>query len=299
VLRALEASAHRAGVRTLNESRVTAIRPSGGTLRVDASGTTHEAWAVVLATGGRSYPQTGSSGDGHDLAAALGHRIVPPRPGEVPLVAGPRWLHDLSGLGLEDVGARFVQGRRSVEARGSLLFTHFGVSGPVVLDGSRLVARWFDDGPVVLRVDLVPSRTAADLDADLATAASAEGGRTLKSLLRAFVPERLAAGLVVALLPGGDGPVARLPAAKRRAAAALLKGLELRVTGTRGFDEAVVTVGGVDTSEVHPATMESRIVPGLHFAGEVLDVDGPRGGYNLQIAFSTGHAAGTHAARKG
>lgn len=298
VLRALEAAAHRAGVRTLCESRVTGVRPCGGTLRVEVSGTAHEARAVVLATGGRSYPRTGSSGDGCDLAAALGHRIVPPRPGEVPLLCGPRWIHDLSGLGLEDVAARFVQGKRSVEARGALLFTHFGVSGPAVLDGSRLVARWFDDGPVLLRVDLVPSRTAADLDADLAAAASAEGGRTLKSLLRAFVPDRLAAGLAIALLPKGDGPVARLPAAKRRAAAALLKGLELRVTGTRGFDEAVVTVGGVDTSEVHPATMESRIVPGLHFAGEVLDVDGPRGGYNLQIAFSTGHAAGTHAARK-
>ena len=296
VLRALEAAVQRWPVEVRYESRVTTIRPVRGGLQVVAGNAVLEAGRVVLATGGRSVPATGSSGDGYDLAAALGHRIVPPRPGEVPLVAHPAWLRELSGVGIEDVVGRFRQGKRAVEVRGSLLFTHFGLSGPVALEGSRGIVRWLDDGPVDLAVDLVPGRSLADVDGDLAAAASREGTRHLKSLLRAFVPERLAQRLAILALPDGDGPVARLPAARRKAAAALLKGLPLKVTGTRGYDEAVVTLGGVDTSQVHPGTMESRLVPGLLFAGEVLDVDGPRGGYNLQIAWSTGYAAGTQVA---
>jgi len=296
VVHALEAAMVRWHVEVRYESRVSAIRPVRGGLKVHAGTFESEARAVVIATGGRSYPETGSSGDGFDLAASLGHRIVPPRPGEVPLVAGPAWLHDLAGVGLDDVVARFRQGKQAVQARGSLLFTHFGVSGPVALDGSRLVARWLDGGPVELSVDLAPDRSLDEVDGDLATAASSGGSRHLKSLLRAWVPERLAQRLADRALPEGDGPVARLPAARRKSVAAMLKGLPLTITGTRGFAEAVVTLGGVDTSEVHPATMESRLVPGLHLAGEVLDVDGPRGGYNLQIAWSTGLAAGTHVA---
>lgn len=296
VLRALEAAARRHGVQVVLDARVSAIRPAAGGLQVCVGATVHEARAVILATGGRSYPETGSSGDGYDLASALSHHVVPPRPGEVPLIATPAWVRDLAGVAFDEVRARFVQGQRSVDVAGALLLTHFGVSGPVALDGSRLVCRWLDQGPVDLRIDFVPGRSEADLDRDLARAAESEGSRHLKTLLKAYVPERFAARLAARVLPEGDGPVARLPAARRREAASILKGLALQVTGTRGFREAVVTLGGVDVSEVNPGTMESRIVPGLHFAGEVLDVDGPRGGYNLQIAWSTGFAAGTHAA---
>ena len=159
VLAALERAAHRAGAGMAFESRVSAIAPVPGGFRVETGRACHDARTVVLASGGRSFPGTGSSGDGYDLAASLGHRMVAPRPGEVPLVCGPRWLHDLSGLGLPDVGARFAQGRRAVRLRGGILFTHFGVSGPVVLDGSRLVAHWFDDGPVTLALDLADRKS--------------------------------------------------------------------------------------------------------------------------------------------
>jgi predicted Rossmann fold flavoprotein len=298
VLRVLESGLARTRVQVAYEVRVTRISRVGASFQVQAGTTSHEARSVILATGGLSYPDTGSSGDGYGIAAALSHRVVGQVPGEVPLVAGPAWIRELSGLGLEDVVARFVQGKRSVEVRGALLFTHFGVSGPAVLDGSRLVARWFGGGPVALMLDLVPDISLEELDRDLELSAASGERRSVRTMLRHHLPERLANGIVANVLSGGDARVAGLPARSRRELAMSLKGLALTVTGTRGFAEAVVTIGGVDTSQVHPVTLESRLVPGLHFAGELLDVDGPRGGYNLQIAWSTGFAAGTHAAGK-
>lgn len=247
--------------------------------------------AVVLATGGMSYPETGSSGDGHALARTLGHRVTPARPAEVGLTVESAAIRRLAGVVLDD--AVVTAGRDSV--RGAVLFTHFGLSGPAVLDLSRMVARRGGSARFDLEIDLFPLRATDALDADLAAALGAHGSRAPARVVGATVPERLAR-LAVEAAGIGDGQAARVSAAGRRRLANTLKALPIRITGNRGFAEAVVTVGGVDLRDVDPRTMASRIVPGVHFAGELMDLDGPRGGFNLQIAWSTGWAAGRAAA---
>ena len=294
VLGALAGLARDGGVRIEVDARVVAIRPGEGGFRVSTARGEFEARSVVLATGGRSYPATGSSGDGYALAQVLGHRVVTTRPSEVPLVAGPGWVRALAGLSLPDAGVRVTQGRKVAKLRGAVLFTHFGVSGPAVLDASRSVTHWLDQGPVNLELDLAPDDALSDVEAWLERAAAA-GQKAVRTLLRERMPERLSEA--VAERAGASvGAASSLPAAVRREVARCVKAVSLSVTGTRGFEEAVVTAGGIDTRDVDPRTLESRRVPGLHFAGEVLDLDGPRGGYNLQIAWSTGRAAGSHAA---
>jgi len=252
---------------------------------------------VVLATGGMSYPETGSSGDGHALARALGHRVVPARPAEVGLTVESAAVRALAGVSVDDAVVTARQGGHADVARGALLFTHYGLSGPAILDVSRLVAH--RQGPLRfdLAVDLLPDRSPEALDAVLASAFAAHGARTPARIVGEWLPERLAE-LAVASARLADGPAARVPAAARRRLAATLKSFPIAVTGTRGFAEAVVTVGGVDLRDVDPKTMQSRRVPGIHFAGELLDLDGPRGGFNLQIAWSTGWVAGLAAAAR-
>jgi predicted Rossmann fold flavoprotein len=274
---------------------VTGIRRTPGGWEVVADRVSFPCRAIVLSTGGRSYPATGSSGDGYDLAASQGHRIVPARPAEVPLVAGPDWVLELAGLSLPRVGLRFEQGERSFACDGEMLFTHSGISGPAVLDASRVVAAWLDDGPVALRMDLFPDLTDDALDQALAAALAEHGRRTLPGALKSLLPVRLAERI----LPGSDRPAGAIGAAHRRAIARALRAVDLLVTGTRGFGEAVVTSGGVDLGGVEPVTMESRLAPRLFLAGEVLDLDGPRGGFNLQIAWTTGRVAGMAAAVAG
>ncbi len=250
---------------------------------------------VVLATGGMSYPETGSSGEGHAVARLLGHRLIPARPGEVGLTVESAGVRALAGIAVEDAIVTARSGNQVDVARGAVLFTHFGLSGPAVLDVSRLVAR--RRGPLRFNVliDLLPNRTVEAVDADLASAFAESGGRSPARIVVAWLPERLA-DLAVLLANLPQGTAARVPAAARRRLAGTLKALPVEVTGTRGFAEAVVTVGGVDLRDVDPKTMQSRIVPGVYFAGELLDLDGPRGGFNLQIAWSTGWAAGLAAA---
>lgn len=250
---------------------------------------------VVIATGGLSVPETGSSGDGHALARALGHRVVPARPGEVGLTVEASEMRTLAGLSVEDVAVTVRQSGRSARIRGAVLFTHFGLSGPAILDVSRLVAQWQGAARCDLSLDLLPEQSLDALDAALAATFAAHGARSPVRVVSGLVPERLAER-VVRTADLTEDSVARVSATGRRRLATVLKALPVQVTGNRGFAEAVVTVGGVDLRDIDPKTMESRIVPGVSFAGEVLDLDGPRGGFNLQIAWSTGWAAGVAAA---
>jgi len=299
VLAALKAFVDEAGVRFICGAVVEALTVGPSGFNVDTSQGRFEAKTVVIATGGSSYPVTGSTGDGFRLAKSLGHRIVAPRPAEVPLVVADPWISELAGVSLADVGVCCIQGDRHVDFRGAVLFTHNGLSGPAVLDASRVIARWHDNGSVALGLDLLPGLSEADVDAGLAQEIAGHGKRSIPAIIRAFLPERVARRVAIQANSLDEIPSARLPAVARRALAARIKNFVLTVIGTRGFKEAVVTSGGVVTSEVDPTTLESLIVPGLHFAGEVLDVDGPRGGYNLQIAWATGWAAGGHAAGGG
>jgi len=253
--------------------------------------------AVVLASGGASYPGTGSSGDGYELAGRVGHTIVPPRAALVPLITCPAPDRALDGLGLKNVRVwLLVDGQPVAEGFGEMGFTTFGVNGPVVLSLSGQAVDALAAGHEVrLRVDLKPAlsetKLRARLDRDLASRAA----EPMRSILRGLLPKPLVEACLASMGIRGSLPGSRLAAGQREALVGWLKGMELAISGHRGMNEAIVTAGGVALEEVCPETMESRRVPGFYFAGEVLDVHADTGGYNLQAAFSTGVLAGRNA----
>ena len=252
-----------------------------------------EATRVVVAVGGQSYPGAGTAGDGYGVARRFGHSIVEPRPALVPIRVDPAWVPELKGLTMPDVVAsiRLNGGPPLLERREALLFAHFGLTGPAILDVSRAVAR--HDGPdkLDLALDLVPNTRADELDKYF-QAAGRSGRRSVAALMPEAVPKRLAEAVLVASGVPAHRVGPDLSRDERRQLVAGLKGLRLPVTGTLGFAKAEVTSGGVALDEVDPKTLESRRQPGLHFAGEVLDLDGLIGGYNFQGAWSMGWLAG-------
>jgi len=254
--------------------------------------------AVILATGWMSYPQTGSTGDGYALAQRVGHRMISPAPGLVPLVASDAWLVSLAGLSLKDVTlTAYQQGKALGQTRGDVVFAPYGLSGPAALDLSSMVSRAFERGAILLSVDLKPDWSAQDIDAALKDAFAQRGRATLVTILQAHLPASLAKIICQLANVPVARPVAELPSATRRDIVSLLKQLEMHLVSTRPLQEAMVTLGGVAVDEIDPLTMGSRLVSGLYFAGELLDVAGETGGYNLQLAFSTGRLAGESAAR--
>ncbi|MHB1318007.1 MAG: BaiN/RdsA family NAD(P)/FAD-dependent oxidoreductase [Anaerolineae bacterium] len=270
---------------------------------VEVDDLTITAGAVVLATGGMSYPNTGSTGDGYSIAERLGHRIEPPAPGLVPLVASDPWIPALAGVSLTDVSLRALEGPRAGRgprtlglSRGDVLFTSYGISGPAVLDLSSAITRAFERGAVRLQIDLVPDTTTESLDDALQHAFRTAGRNSLAMVLKGQAPASLVTVMHKLACIEHGRPVAELSAADRHRVVEILKALELHLVATRPLQEAMVTVGGVATSEIDPATMASRRVPGLYLAGELIDVAGDSGGYNLQAAFSTGRLAGESAA---
>jgi hypothetical protein len=254
---------------------------------------------VVLACGGQSWPKLGGTGGGYALARQGGLEIRQPLPALVPLISRERWPARLSGVGLPNARVWIeARGQDKTGWTGGVLFTHRGLSGPAVLDISGAVSELLQRGPVPLRVELVAGMNAGQWGAQLDAWRSSTGRRGLCSLLREHLPRSLCE--VVCDLAGVEPriAVAQLPASKQDALAKVLGGVELTVTATEGFETAFVTRGGVDLRGVNPKTMECRLLPGLHLAGEMLDLDGPTGGYNLQWAFASGWLAGQSAARK-
>jgi predicted Rossmann fold flavoprotein len=296
VLEALLQAAREAGVEVVFPWRVAEVRAraGGGFVLRSSSGTTLEAGRVVLATGGKSLPKTGSDGGGYALACALGHTLTPRVfPALVPLtLPAGHFACGLSGLSLPaSLGVR-AGGRRRASFTGAVLCTHFGLSGPAVLDISRY---WIDarqDHPAaLLAVNWLPGRTAATLDAELQALGKARVGRFLGGLL----PERLAAALSLEAGVDPSTPGHRLERGARLALTRLLTDLPLPVTGDRGFGFAEVTAGGVPLAELRLETLESRPAPGLHLCGEICDVDGRIGGFNFQWAWASGYVAGLSA----
>jgi predicted Rossmann fold flavoprotein len=257
--------------------------------------------AVIVATGGASYPRTGSTGDGYRMAERLGHTIVPIRPALVPLETSGDIAPRLRGLSLRNVRASvWVEGNKETEAFGEMLFTHFGVSGPIVLSLSRRIVDALGEGKRVdLSINLKPALDEAKLDARLLRDLNAQGKRQFQTLLKGLLPRKL---IPVCIDLTGIPPykvAGQVTAQERARLREWLQDFRLQVTGHRSFSQAIVTAGGVDTREVDPRTMASRLVEGLYFAGEVLDLDADTGGYNLQAAFSTGWIAGRAAASGG
>lgn len=252
---------------------------------------------VLIATGGRSYSQTGSTGDGYRMAQQLGHSVVEPKPALVPLVTGEKWVKDLQGLSLKNVAAKAViNGKVKAEQFGEMLFTHFGVSGPIILSISSFLTKE-SSFPVTLTIDLKPALSQEQLDARLQRDFIKYTGRHLKNSLDALLPQKMIP--IIIGLSGLDPhtQVNQLTKKDRGLLVDTLKKISLTVTGTRPLSEAIVTSGGISIKEINPSTLESKIIKGLYFAGEVIDVDALTGGYNLQIAFSTGYLSGISSAR--
>lgn len=270
-------------------------REAGGAFLVAAPGRLFRAESVIVATGGVSYPKTGTTGDGYAIARAFGHAIVEPKPALVPFRASAPWIAEISGVAASDPELRLVAGEKTIyRERRAVLFTHFGLSGPGVLNASRYSAR--ASGPLRVELDLAPDARAEDLDRAIREAAAASGTRAVRHVPLAPIPERLFAAVLAA--GASVDPARRLASLtreERQRVVAALKGLPIPIEGPLGFDKAEVTAGGVDVGEVKQSTMESRLAPGLFFVGEVLDVEGPMGGYNFQAAFSTGFLAGMSA----
>jgi predicted Rossmann fold flavoprotein len=254
--------------------------------------------AVILASGGASYPRTGSDGSGYHLAAQVGHRIVPIGPALVPLVAAEPWVGELQGLSLRNVQATlWLNDQPLGQEFGEMLFTHFGVSGPIVLTLSKKAVRALPRGRVSLAINLKPALTPEELDERLQRELAGHGRRQLHTILAGLLPAKMVPVFGSLLGIPTDKPAHQVTAQERRHIRTLLQDLRITIHGSRPIAEAIVTAGGVDTREIDPRTMQSRLIRGLFFCGEVIDVDADTGGYNLQAAFSTGHLAGESAAR--
>lgn len=286
-------------IRYMKRGNVRVVHAAARKILTDASGVcgvtggeTVACRAAVICTGGLSYPATGSTGDGYRLSADLGHTLVPTRPSLVPLVSQDDWCPELQGFSLRNVELSAYEDDALVyRALGEMLFTHFGVSGPLVLSASAHM-RDFKNKKYRLSIDLKPGLDEKKLDARILRDFEKYGNREFRNALsdlegRAMIP-------VLVRLSGipEDTRVNGITKAQRRALLSLFKGFPVEISGPRPVAEAIVTAGGVSTREVDPRTMGSKLVPGLHFAGEVLDLDAYTGGFNLQIAWSTGFAAG-------
>ena len=255
---------------------------------------------VIIATGGLSYPGTGSTGDGYELARQAGHNITEINPSLVPLEIHEGFCSDLMGLSLRNSAIKVVDtesGKTIYTDFGEMLFTHFGVSGPMILSASAHM-RNMKSGKYKIFIDLKPALTVEQLDARILRDFSENTNKNFINALNSLLPKKLVPVIVKLSKIGLTTKVNQITKEQRKSLAELLKGLCITVTGFRPIAEAIITSGGVDVSQINPKTMESKLIQGLYFAGEVIDADAYTGGFNLQIAFSTGRLAGLSAAEK-
>jgi predicted Rossmann fold flavoprotein len=286
------------GVVFLYGKRAEKVTREGGGFVVKAGSEEVECRCLIVATGGMSWPQLGSTGDGLEIAAALGHKIRKPVACLVPLVTMEKWVGELAGVGVGEVKMTAKIGAERVRTEGLMLFTQDGIGGPAVLDMSWRIADELAEGRTVdITVDLLPKMDDPQVDAAIQDACGRQPKKDVRGLLTMWWARSVAAAMC-GLADIGEGVTgAELPKNKRRKLVHLIKTLPLTIVGARPMEEGTVTRGGVVTDEIDPKTMGSKVCPGLFFAGEVIDVDGPCGGYNLQIAWSTGALAGRMAAR--
>lgn len=298
IVDALKKSLADNGVEIIYDFPVSAIKKESGAFLISSAEKKDiRAGKVIIATGGSSYKVTGSTGDGFRLAKELGHGIKPLRAELVPLVTEEEWVKDLQGLGLENIKIVFSSGKKKIESPvGEIMFTHFGVSGPLVLDLSGEVTALLEEGKEVsLYIDLKPGLREDQLESKLIHKFTSKGHSMMKNIMKDVLPNRLIqVFLKVAGVPEGRMSN-QITKDERRSIIKHLKALPLKIKRPLAIEEAMVTGGGVSIGEIDPRTMESRIVKGLYFAGEVIEGAAPSGGYNLQQAFSTGYLAGSKA----
>ncbi|KHL91539.1 hypothetical protein QW71_34110 [Paenibacillus sp. IHB B 3415] len=305
VVSALVGKVRSLGVQIMTDSPVREVIYEDGAatgVRLE-SGKAFSAGAVIIATGGKSVPQTGSTGDGYPWAAAAGHTITELFPTEVPILSREEWIKsgELQGLSLRDVSLTVwnPKGKKVISHRGDMIFTHFGLSGPIALRCSqflRQVQKKSGTDTVELSIDLFPDLTLQEAETLLQNKLELEPKKAIRNSLKGLLPERLIPLLLVKSGLDGELTGHHLPRTGLQALAALLKRMPVLVYGTRSLAEAFVTGGGVNLKEIDPRTMESKLTQGLYFCGEILDIHGYTGGYNITAAFSTGYTAGKHAA---
>ena len=297
VVDAMVSRLHELGVKVETEAAVKDILTEEGRVKGVRlkSGAIYKADAVILAVGGASYPGTGSSGDGYEMARALGHSIVPIRPSLVPLTTEEEWVQEVQGLSLRNVRAELlVDGKCEASLFGEMMFTHYGVTGPVILSMSREASGFLAEGGrfLELSLNLKPALSEEKLEARLQRDFEKYQRKELKNGLVDLLPHKLIEPVLDAAYLPPDKPVHQVTVEERKRLVHTLQHLVLTINGTRPLAEAIVTVGGVSVKEIDPRSMESKLVKGLYLAGEVVDVDAFTGGYNLQAAFSMGAAAG-------
>lgn len=284
-------------LKTLVKTRVdiTAIQKEEDCWHLKTTGgNVHRADAIVLATGGKSYPKTGSTGEGYRLAKALGHTIIPPKPSLAPIQTAETWVKNLAGLSLKNVSlSAYQKEKRVFFEQGEMLFTHKGVSGPLALSASCHLE---GSGDERLCIDMKPALDLSALDQRIQRDFQRYTNRAISNALGDLLPKSIIPVILSLWEVDVHKPVHQVTKGERNGLIALLKGIPLTVKEIGPIEEAIVTRGGISLKEVNPKTMESKLAPGLYFAGEVLDLDGYTGGFNLQIAFSTGDKAGKSAA---
>ncbi|MBQ4284763.1 MAG: NAD(P)/FAD-dependent oxidoreductase [Lachnospira sp.] len=275
----------------------TSVTGSGKTTNVQGMGDARKLAgdALIIATGGNSYQSTGSTGDGYKFAKSLGHTVTPILPALVPFVVAEEWERELQGLSLKNVSVKILDGDKVLYSDfGEMLFTHFGVSGPTVLSASSYAASVIKDKHLTLTIDYKPALTEEQLDERILRDFDEQKNKAFKNSLDKLLPKKLIPVVIDLSGIDGDKKVHEITKQERMSLVKLLKDFRLTLTGLRGFNEAIITQGGVNVKEINPSTMESKLVKGVFFAGEVIDVDAVTGGFNLQIAWSTGYVAGMH-----
>ena len=295
--RCLEKEIRRLGVDIRLNTRVNSLIVENGACTGVRLGGNRELYAdsVIVCTGGVSYPLTGSTGDGHEFARKAGLKVTNLMPALVPINTVEKWPSSLSGLSLKNVTLRAYNGKKRIYSeQGEMLFTHFGISGPLVLTLSSLMPE--DLSKVRMSIDLKPALDDGTLDARMVRELKENSRRSIGSVMDTLVPHSLGQLIISLANIASERPANSITHEERAALRMLLKDLPLTPASLRGFEEAIITRGGVSVKEVNPSTLESKSIPGLYFAGEVLDIDATTGGFNLQIAFSTGALAGKSAA---
>ena len=294
VIRAMEKEMRRLGVKAELHAEVTAVRSGKGRFdHIELSGGRKVTGdACIVATGGLSYQSTGSTGDGYRFAEENGHGITERMPSLVPMEIKEPWVSSLQGLSLRNVTATLYQGRKEVYREfGEMLFTHYGVSGPIIISASSYVGKKLKEQEMRLEIDLKPALDEEQLDHRLLRDFEANANKQFKNALGRLFPSKLIPVMIQLSGIDPEKKVNVISKEERRAFVHLIKHLPMTVTGLRGYNEAIITKGGIRTREIDPGTMESKQVKGLYFAGEVLDLDALTGGFNLQIAWSTAYLA--------
>lgn len=298
----LVAEAIKLGVRIRYQSRVESIDVTQDRFAIRTEGGPIPASRVILATGGLSWPQTGSTGDGFRFAAELGHVVVPPKPALVPLVAQEPWVSELAGVSLANVKLQATVDAHTLAAVGNMLFTQRGIGGPAAQDLSRHLTDALYEGAhsIPVEIDILPDLSEQQLDRQLQRELQAQAKKNVANVLseRLSFARQFSQTLCLLAGCGREEQAGQFPGEKRRQLVRTIKRLPLSITGTEPIAKATVTRGGVSRDEIDPRTLESKIRPGLFFAGEVIDLDGPCGGYNLQMCWSTGALAGGNAAQQ-